>query len=129
MAASTSILVIPVLGQHPKDPVTAQYGACGAANGGGPNSTNYYGKGNPCAFTYNVPEEQEIQLLNENPQCSMHSRTVVNCSRAVTGNYGQIQLDRRDGAGAGGGKNPGSAAQLSYPSTPPPLGVSAAQRF
>jgi TPR repeat protein len=55
----------------------------------------------------------------------MYSRTVVNCSRALTGNYGQIQLDRRDVAGGG---QPGSAAQLSNPSAPPPTGVPAAQR-
>jgi TPR repeat protein len=53
---------------------------------------------------------------------------VVNCSKALTGNYGQIQLDRRDVARAGGGGDPGSAAQLSNPSAPPPNGVPAAQR-
>jgi hypothetical protein len=128
MAASMSILVMPVFAQHSRDPATAQYGPCSAANGGGPNSTSYYGEVNPCAFTYNVPEDREIRLLNENPQCTMYSRTVVNCSKALTGNYGQIQLDRRDVARAGGGGDPGSAAQLSNPSAPPPNGVPAAQR-
>jgi hypothetical protein len=124
-----SILVIPVFAQLSKAPSAAQYGPCGAANGGGPDSTNYYGNGDPCAFIYNVPQDRQIQLLNENPQCTMHSRTSVDCSRAVTGNYGQVRLDRQDvAAAAGGGRVPGPAAQLPYPSAPPPAGVPATQR-
>ena len=83
------------------------------------NSTNYYGGGgDPCAFTYNVPAERLNQLLNEVNYCAMYSRTQVNCSRELTRDYGQIRLDRRDGAGAGGGKNPGSSAELSNPTVP-----------
>ncbi|HLJ49213.1 MAG TPA: hypothetical protein VKU01_24540 [Bryobacteraceae bacterium] len=86
---------------------------CAAPNGAGPHSTNLYGSGNPCAFTYSVPDRMEGKLLLDNPQCSMFSRTVVNCSRAVTGNYGQVRLA------------PGSSGPPAYvvPSTPPPLGV------
>ncbi len=105
--------------QASKDPVTAHYGTCGAANGGGPNSTNYYGTGNPCAFTYSIPEDRMNQVLTNVPYCTMYSRTQVNCSLALRGNYGQMQLDRRDGAGAGGGKQPGSAPNLSLPNAPP----------
>src|SRR5262245_41008365 len=100
-AAGMAVLALPALSQPSKVPSPTQYGVCGAANGAGPNSTNYYGKGNPCAFTYSVPEERENQLLRENPQCTIHSRTAVNCSTAVTGNYGQIRLSQRDGAGMG----------------------------
>ena len=42
----------------------AYHGNCGAAtNGGGPNSTNYYSKGDPCAYAYSVPAERMEQLL------------------------------------------------------------------
>jgi hypothetical protein len=57
----------------------------------------------------------------------MYSRTQVVCSQAVKGQYGQVALDRRDGAGADGGKGPGSAPELSYPSSPA-TAVSLAQR-
>ncbi len=108
-----------IFAQRTKDPVTAQYGPCGAANGSGGNSTNYYGGGaDGCAFTYSVPAEQLNRLLNDNGYCTLYSRTQVNCSREVRGNYGQIRLDRRDGAGAGGGRNPGSAPELSYGAVP-----------
>ncbi len=91
-------------------------GGCGAANGGGANSTNYYGDGaDPCAYTYSVPAERINQLLNDARYCTMYSRTQVNCSREVKGNYGQIRLDRRDGAGMGGGNNPGSLPERSFP--------------
>jgi TPR repeat protein len=105
--------------QRSKDAGTSYYGDCGAANAGGQNSTNYYSKGNPCAYIYSVPAERLPQLLQDNNSCTMYSRTQVNCSQPVRGNYGQIQLDRRDGAGAGGGKNPGSSPELSYPPVPP----------
>jgi hypothetical protein len=109
------LISVPAFSQRAKDPVTAQYGPCGAPNGGGANSTNYYGGGvDPCAFTYSVPAERINQLLNEVHYCTMYSRTQVNCSRELTRDYGQIRLDRRDGAGAGGGKNPGSSPELSY---------------
>ena len=110
------LLSIPLFAQRAKDPVTAQYGDCGAPNGRGANSTNYYGgAADPCAFTYSVPADRMNQLLNEAKYCTMYSRTQVNCSRELTRDYGQLRLDRRDGAGAGGGRTPGSAAQLSYP--------------
>jgi hypothetical protein len=126
--AGLLLISAPAFGQRAKDPVTAQYGACGGANGGGANSTNFYGGGaNGCAFTYSVPAERMNQLLNEVNYCTMYSRTQVNCSRALTRDYGQIQLDRRDGAGAGGGRNPGSAPALSY-STVPPSSITPAQR-
>ena len=121
----TLLISLPALAQRPKDAVTSQYGGCGAPNGAGPNSTNYYGGGaNPCAFTYSLPADRLIQLLNDVNYCTMYSRTQVNCPREIKGNYGQIRLDRRDGAGAGGGRTPGSAPELSYgnepasPSTP-----------
>jgi TPR repeat protein len=86
--------------------------SCGAANGGGPNSTNYYGNGNPCAFRYSVPEENLNRLLNEVHYCSMYSRTQVNCSQAIRGNYGQIQLDANGNAPASVGNQGVSAEQL-----------------
>lgn len=122
-----SVAIIPTLAQRPKDPAPSHYGDCGAPNSGGPNSTNYYGSGNPCAFTYSIPAERINELLNDVPYCTMYSRTQVNCSQPLRGNYGQLQLDRRDGAGAGGGKNPGSAPELSY-SDSPPAGVPPEQR-
>ncbi len=128
LLVGTLLIAAPAFAQRAKDPVTAQYGPCGAANGGGTNSTNYYGGGaDPCAFTYSVPAERLNQLLNEVSYCTMYSRTQVNCSRELTRNYGQIRLDRRDGAGAGGGKNPGSAPELSY-STAPASSLTPAQR-
>ena len=103
------------------------YGGCGAANGGGARSTNYYGGGaDPCAYTYSVHAERLNQLLNDASYCTMYSRTQVNCSRELKGNYGQIRLDRRDGAGMGG-KNPGSLPEASY-STVPPSAITPAQR-
>jgi hypothetical protein len=120
------LFTLPALGQNRKDPVTANYGNCGAANGSGPNSTNYYGSGDPCKFVYSVPADRLNQLLNDVPYCSMYSRTQVVCSQAIKGQYGQIALDRRDGAGAGGGKGPGSAPGLSQPSSSP-TAVSPAQ--
>jgi len=89
------------------------------ANGGpitcGPSS-NYYSKSVPCAYTYNVPAERLADLLNANRYCTMYSRTQVNCAQPVKGDYGQIQLDQRDGAVAPRG------------STAPPEGVPPAQR-
>ena len=108
-----------VFAQQPRQPA-APNGGCGAANGGGPNSTNYYGGGaNPCAFTYSVPAERLNQLLNEVNYCTMYSRTEVNCSRELKGNYGQIRLDHRDGAGSGDGRNRGSNPASYYPTVPP----------
>jgi len=94
---------------------------CGAPNAGGP--TNLYSSGDPCAFTYSVPSDtQQIQLLRANPQCTMYSRTIVNCSKPVTGNYGQTRLlPRPRGATTG-------PPEYVVPSTPPPLGVAPAQR-
>ena len=43
---------------RPRDPAAAPHSNCGAANGGGPNSTNYYGTGDPCAYLYSVPAER-----------------------------------------------------------------------
>ena len=106
----------PAFAQRAKDPATARNGACGAPNGGGANSTNYYGGGaDPCAFTYSVPAQRMNQLLSEVNYCTMYSRTQVNCSRELKRDYGQIRLD---GAGVGGGKNPGSSADSSYPIVP-----------
>lgn len=85
---------------------------CPAPNGAGPNSTDYYSKGNPCAFTYSVPASRQIQLLRENPQCTMFGRTMVHCSSPVTGNYGQTRIVT------------GAVSQpYVAPSSPPPLGV------
>jgi Sel1 repeat len=86
--------------------------SCGAANGGGPNSTNYYGSGDPCAFRYSVPQENLNRLLNDVRYCSMYSRTQVNCSQALRGNYGQIQLDANGNAPASVEHQGGSAEQL-----------------
>jgi TPR repeat protein len=85
---------------------------CGAANGGGPNSTNYYGNGNPCAFRYSVPEENLNRLLNDVRYCSMYSRTQVNCSEALRANYGQIPLDANGNVPANVQDQRGSAEQL-----------------
>ena len=112
-------------GRNP--PAKSPYGNCGAPNGDGPGTTNYYSSGDPCAFTYSVPDALVPQFMNENPQCTLYSRTQLNCSKAATGNYGQIPLDKRDGAGAGGGKNVGSAP-FSIPSTRPPMGIPPEQR-
>jgi hypothetical protein len=91
---------------------------CGAPNAGG--RTNLYYEGDPCAFTYNVPSEaQQIRLLQENRQCTMYNRTVVNCSKPVTGNYGQVRL-----LPGSGGRRPGDGPPAyTVPSTAPPLGV------
>jgi TPR repeat protein len=93
---------------------------CSAPNGAGPGSTNLYGTGNPCAFTYSLPPAAQIRLLQENPQCTMSSATVVNCSRAVAGNYGQTLI----GPGAPRPTQP----QYIVPATPPLLGVSPEQK-
>lgn len=85
---------------------------CDAANGGGANSTNYYGSGNPCAFRYSVPQENLNRLLNEVSYCSMYSRTQVNCSQALRGNYGQMQLDANGNAPVSLENQRGSAEQL-----------------
>ena len=127
LLAGALLLAAPAFSQT-RDRVTAEYGTCGAANGGGQNSTNFYGgRGDSCAFTYSVPAERINQLLNDANYCTMYSRTQVNCSRELRGAYGQIRLDRRDGAGAGGGRNPGSAADMSYP-TAPASSITPAQR-
>ena len=86
--------------------------SCSAANGGGPNSTNFYGAGNPCAFRYNVPQEKLNLLLNEVGYCSMYSRTQVNCSQPLRGNYGQVPLDANGKAPARVDKPQVSAEQL-----------------
>lgn len=123
--ATVLFITATLIAQRNNDP---HYGGCGAANGGGANSTNYYGGGaDPCDYTYSVPAERLNQLLNDAGCCTMYSRTQVNCSRELKGNYGQIRLDRRDGAGMGGGKNPGSLAEASYP-TVAPSAITPAQR-
>ena len=114
--ATVLLITGTLIAQRNNDP---HYGGCGAANGGGANSTNYYGGGaDPCAYTYSVPSERLNQLLNDVSYCTMYSRTQVNCSRELKGNYDQVRLDRRDGAGMGGGKNPGSLPEASYPTVP-----------
>jgi hypothetical protein len=80
---------------------------CDAPNGGGATS-NYYGGGNPCAYRYSITAENLNRLLNEVSYCTMYSRTQVNCSRALRGNYGQIQLDANGNPPAG--QSPGTAA-------------------
>src|SRR3569833_1658414 len=126
LLAIAVLTTMALLAQRPRDPVTAHYGECGAPNGGGRNSTNNNARGaNPCAYTYSLPADRLIQLLNDVNYCTLYSRTQVNCSREVKGNYGQVRLDRRDGAG--GGRNPGSAPELSY-STVPPSALTPAQR-
>jgi len=87
-------------------------GGCEAPNGGGANSTNYYGKGNPCAYQYSVPAESLNQLLNDSPFCSMYSRTRVNCSQALRRNYGQMLLNGRGGATGNTPTPQGSAEEL-----------------
>ncbi|HEY5328693.1 MAG TPA: tetratricopeptide repeat protein [Acidobacteriaceae bacterium] len=86
---------------------------CGAANGGGANSTNYYGGGNPCRYRYSIPEENMNRVLSDAHYCSMFSRTQVNCSQPLRGNYGQLQSGAnetaRGGVVAGGGQ--GTAEQ------------------
>ena len=108
----------------------AQRGApgvpCGAPNAGG--RTNLYGSGDPCAFTYSVPvATMHMKLLAENHQCTMYSVTVVNCSKPVTGNYGQIRLLPNQG-GRPGVAPRGGPPSYTVPSTPPPRGVPPQQR-
>ena len=52
------------------------------------------------------------QLLRDNNFCSMSSRTQVNCSRPVRGNYGQLPVDPR---------NPVPPPQPSYRPPPSPI--------
>jgi TPR repeat protein len=40
------------------------------------------------------------QVLSSAPYCSMYSRTQVNCSRPLTGNFGQVRIDPADRDGA-----------------------------
>ncbi len=96
-------------------PPPADHSPCAAPNGGGPNSTNYYSKGDPCAYAYTVPAERMNQLLNENNFCTMSSRTEVNCSQPVRGNYGQQRIAR---TGAGKGENRDSSSDASHRSEP-----------
>jgi hypothetical protein len=111
-----AMTALPVPAQS-KDP---SRGNCGAPNGGGPNSTNYYSKGDPCAYSYAVPAERLSQLLSENNFCTMFSRTEVNCSQPAKGNYGQQRIDR---TGMDRGQNRGSIAGVS-PRSELPAGVS-----
>ena len=92
--------IVPVTSAQAQGGTPSAGASCGAANGAGPNSTNYYGNGNACAFRYSVPQENLNRLLNEVGYCSMYSRTQVNCSQALRGNYGQIQLDANGNAPA-----------------------------
>ena len=94
---------------QPQSRKSSSPAGCEAPNGGGANSTNYYGSGDPCAYRYSIPSENLNRLLNEVSYCSMYSRTQVNCSRALQGNYGQLQLDA-SGNGAVG-QNPGAAGR------------------
>jgi hypothetical protein len=116
---AVGVMMLSAFARAQNEPANSRYGPCGAPNGGGPNSTNYYSSGDPCAHIYNVPAERVPQLLTENTFCSLYSRTQVACSKPLNGNYGQLELDRRNGAGAGGGKNPDAVVQRSFPSTPP----------
>lgn len=104
-------LIVPALVQAQNNASGSTYGPCGAANGGGQNSTNYYSSGDPCAHVYNVPAERVSQLIVENPSCSPYSRTQVACSKPVKGTYGQTEMDRR--AAAGGPQNRGTATEHS----------------
>jgi hypothetical protein len=105
-------MALTAFAQSSRTNEAAYHGNCGAANGGGPNSTNYYSKGDPCAYAYSVPAERMEQLLRDNNFCSMASRTQVNCSQPVRGNYGQVQVDAR---------NPVSTPQPSYRPPPSPI--------
>jgi len=89
--------LLPASGQNRRNDSNTS-GNCGAPNGSGPNSTNYYGSGNPCAFRYSVPEENLNRLLNEVSYCTMYSRTQVNCSQALRVDYGQILLRPNENA-------------------------------
>jgi len=70
-----------------------------------PKGTSYYSNGDPCPFNYRVPSGRLSQILKENPQCKGWGPAEVNCSRAVTGNYGQVQY------GPGAPSAPNLAAQ------------------
>ena len=78
-------------------PVGAQnarpYGNCPVANGAGPGSTNFYSRGNPCAYMYNVPADQANAMMRNEPQCQMISRTQFACSGPIRGNYGQLRTN------------------------------------
>jgi hypothetical protein len=112
IGALVCLQTVPVASAQAQRGMPGASVSCGAANGGGPNSTNYYGNGNPCAFRYSVPEENLNRLLNEVGYCSMYSRTQVNCSQALRGNYGQLQLDANGNAPANVENQRGSAEQM-----------------
>jgi hypothetical protein len=88
-------IAITALAQNPrpKDAAVAYRDNGGAPNGGGPNSTNYCSKVDPCAYVYTCPAERLNQLLNENNFCTIFSRTEVNCSQPARGNNGR-RIDR-----------------------------------
>ena len=115
--AALACVTLTALAENPRSKTAppADRGPCAAPNGGGPNSTNYYSTGNPCAYAYAVPADRLNQLLSENNFCTVSSRTEVNCSQPVRGNYGQQRIDR---AGAGGAQNPGSHSDVSHRSEP-----------
>lgn len=121
------LISAPLLAQRAQtQSASPRPGDCAAPNGGGANSTNYYGRGaNPCAFTYSVPAERMNQLLNEATYCTMYSRTQVNCSRELTRNYGQIRLDRRDNTAAANSNPPATSTP---PNAVPPSSLTPAQR-
>ena len=93
------VMVLSVLAHGQNNQAKSGSGPCGAANGGGPNSTNYYSS-DPCAHVYNVAPERMEQLLKDNTFCQFYSRTQVACSKPVTGNYGQQETADKRNAGA-----------------------------
>ena len=123
LAAAFGVMTLSALAQAQNNQANSRNGPCGAPNGGGQNSTNAYSTGDPCAHIYIVPVDRMPQLLTENGFCSFYSRTQVACSMPLKGNYGQQEQDGRYNAGASG-RNPGSAAQLSRPSTVPSMACS-----
>jgi TPR repeat protein len=74
--------------------------------------------------TYRVPPERVSQLLREVQGCYVRQPGIVICQGTLTGNYGQMEV-RPSGA------NPvatQAAPTFPIPPTPPPMGVSPAQR-
>jgi len=87
-----------------------------------PKGTSLYSNGDPCPFNYRVPQARQNQLMRENPQCKSFGAIEVNCSSAVTGNYGQVRF----GPGApsapsvsaqGPTRADGNGRQVPYPET------------
>ena len=87
-----------------------------------PKGTSYYSNGDPCPFNYRVPPGRQADLLSQNPQCRRYGPTEVNCSKAITGNYGQVRFgpgapSAPKAAAQGPTRPDGDGHQVPYPET------------